>query len=53
MPPMVMEHEEDPRQKILEALGDLSGVEIFNNQVLVAVYSKGAGLYSAWNIDLV
>ena len=40
MPFMLMEHEIDPRKKLLEDLGDLSTVEIFNNQVLVAVYTR-------------
>jgi co-chaperonin GroES (HSP10) len=37
---MVMEHEIDPKEKLLTDLGDLSGIEIFNNQVLVAVYIR-------------
>lgn len=40
MPPMIMDHESDPKTKLLEELGDLSNVEIFNNQVLVAVYIR-------------
>ena len=40
MPPMIMEHEVDPKEKLLEELGDLSGIEIFNNQVLVGVYIR-------------
>jgi len=40
MPPMIMEHDVDPKEKLLEELGDLSGIEIFNNQVLVAVYVR-------------
>ena len=49
MPPMIMEHDGDPKEKILEALGDLSNVEVFNTQVLVAVYIRPqktkSGLY--------
>ena len=49
MPPMIMEHEIDPKEKLLADLGDLSGIEIFNNQVLVAVYIRPqktkSGLY--------
>lgn len=49
MPPMIMEHDGDPKQKILEALGDLSNIEIFNTQALVAVYIRPqktkSGLY--------
>lgn len=40
MPPMIMEHEVDPKKKLLEDLGDLSSVELFNNQILVAVYIR-------------
>lgn len=40
MPPMVMLHAEDPRVTVKKELGDISGVEIFNNQVLVAVYER-------------
>ena len=40
MPFMRMEHAEDPAQKLLEELGDLSTVEVFNNQLLVAVYIR-------------
>lgn len=40
MPYMVMAHENDPRAEILEKLGDLSGVELFHNQALLAVYIR-------------
>ena len=40
MPAMVMAHEVDPKQEILDKLGDLSGVELFHNQVLVATYLR-------------
>lgn len=40
MPFMIMEHEVDPKQKLLEELGDLSDVEIYGNQLLVAVYVR-------------
>ena len=49
MPHMLMAHEEDPSQKLLEELGDLSQVELFHNQVLLAVYIRPtktkSGLY--------
>ena len=41
MPAMVMEHEEDPRKEIFDTLGNLKDVDIFNNQVLVAIYKRG------------
>jgi len=51
MPYMEMDHSKDPRDELKKAVGDLSGVEIFNNQILVAVYirpnkTKG-GIYLA------
>jgi len=49
MPAMLMEHDVDPKQKLLEELGDLSHIEIFNNQLLVATYIRPSktksGLY--------
>lgn len=51
MPAMTMEHDEDPKQKLLDALGDISNIEIFNTQALVAVYIRPqktkSGLYLA------
>lgn len=31
-------HAEDPRKALLKAVGDISGIEVFNNHVLVAIY---------------
>lgn len=49
MPAMLMDHETDPKTKLLEEIGDLSNIEIFNNQILVAVYIRPnktkSGLY--------
>jgi hypothetical protein len=49
MSAMLMDHEIDPKEKILKELGDLSNIEIFNNQILVAVYVRPektkSGLY--------
>ncbi len=48
---MLMDHETDPKQKILEEIGDLSNIEILNNQILCAVYVRPtktkSGLYLA------
>lgn len=48
---MLMEHDVDPKQKLLDQLGDLSGVEILNNQILCAVYVRPtktkSGIYLA------
>ena len=38
MPPAVMLHEKEPRDVLKEAVGDIENVEIFRNQVLVAIY---------------
>jgi len=49
MPHMMMSHDEDPKNKLLDELGDLSEIELFHNQVLLAVYIRPqktrAGLY--------
>jgi len=37
---MTMEHETDPAVSLREEIGDLSAVEVFNNQMLVAVYIR-------------
>jgi co-chaperonin GroES (HSP10) len=37
---MIMEHEVDPADSIRKEMGDISSVEVFNNQVLVAVYIR-------------
>jgi co-chaperonin GroES (HSP10) len=46
---MLMDHDVDPKEKILNELGDVSPFKIFNNQVLVAIYTRPArtksGLY--------
>ncbi len=42
MPHMTMEHEVDPKKKILDEIGDISTFEIFNNNILVAVYQRPA-----------
>lgn len=53
---MEMDHDVDPAKKLLDELGDLSSVEMFNNNVLVAVYIRPektkSGLYiSSKTID--
>lgn len=40
MPYIKIHHEVDPRQKILDDVGDLSSIKLFNNEVLVAVYMR-------------
>lgn len=38
--PLEMVHEKDPKQAIFDQLGDLSGLELMLNNVLVAVYQR-------------
>lgn len=40
MPAMVMLHEKDPRQVLLDKLGDVTGFGVTKNQVLCAVYQR-------------
>jgi len=40
MPFMIMEHATDPKQKLLDDIGDISSFEIFNNQILIAIYIR-------------
>jgi co-chaperonin GroES (HSP10) len=49
MPPMKMTHAVDPKQDLMDKIGDLSEVEVFNNNILVAIYMRpnktASGLY--------
>lgn len=49
MSTIAMLHEKDPKEVLLEQVGDLSKIEVFNMQVLVAVYIRPektkSGLY--------
>jgi hypothetical protein len=49
MPFMKMDHDVDPKDKILKEIGDISQFEIFGNNLLVAVYIRPektkSGLY--------
>lgn len=40
MPFMTMVHDEDPKEKLLKSLKSLGEIDVFNNQVLVAVYIR-------------
>ena len=40
MTKMAMLHAGDPRLELQTAVGDLSTVEVFNNQILVAIYMR-------------
>jgi hypothetical protein len=35
-----MSHEKDPKEALLEQIGDISEIELFHNQVLLAVYLR-------------
>ena len=40
MPPMKMAHATDPKTELLNEVGDIKEVEIFNNQILCAIYIR-------------
>ena len=40
MSSIVMLHEGDPKAKLLNDLGDISGIDLFNAQVLCAIYLR-------------
>jgi len=37
---MKMKHDVDPASALRDAAGDLDGIELFNNQILVAIYKR-------------
>lgn len=40
MPSVAMKHEKDPKERLLEAVGDISEYEVADNQVLFAIYLR-------------
>lgn len=40
MPPMLMAHETDPAEDLQRAIGNLDSVDLFHNQILVAIYKR-------------
>jgi co-chaperonin GroES (HSP10) len=40
MPPMKMTHKEDPKTQIIEAVGDIDGLDLMNVKVLVGIYVR-------------
>lgn len=50
MPYMRMQHDIDPREKLLADIGDLSNIEIFNNKLLVAVYLRPEKMQSGLHL---
>ena len=49
MKQLQMDHGDDPKGKLINEIGDISDIEIFNNQILVGVYIRPektkSGLY--------
>ena len=49
MKQLQMQHDVEPKEKILSDLGDISNIELFNNQILLATYVRPektkSGLY--------
>lgn len=39
-PSLKMYHARDPREEMMEQVGDLSGIEVMHNQILVMVYVR-------------
>jgi co-chaperonin GroES (HSP10) len=46
-----MEHVTDPREELIASVGDIDALELYNNQILVAIYKRpektAGGLYLA------
>ncbi len=40
MPAVIMEHTTDPREALIAKVGDISGIEIFGADMLVAIYTR-------------
>jgi hypothetical protein len=40
MPNVAMKHEKDPREQLLEEIGDVSSVKIEEHQILLAIYRR-------------
>lgn len=52
MPAAVMLHKTDPKVALVEKIGDVGEIEVFNNHVLVAVYIAPAQMASGlWRPD--
>ena len=49
MPHMNMTHDTDPKQTLIDALGDISQYKVFHNEIVVAVYVRpektASGIY--------
>ena len=40
MPYVKIHHDIDPKKKIIDEIGDLSTVQLFNNEILVGIYIR-------------
>ena len=40
MPPRMMEHDENPKVVLKEQIGNIDSFEIYNNQILIAIYIR-------------
>ena len=40
MPQMAMSHTTDPKKELLGKVGNVEGIDVFNNAVLVAIYVR-------------
>ena len=40
MPYIKITHEVDPKKKILDEIGDISSIQLFNNEILVGIYMR-------------
>ena len=40
MPPRMMEHDADPKAVLKEQIGNIDSFDIYNNQILIAVYVR-------------
>ena len=40
MPAVAMLHEVDPKQALLDRVGDLNGIDVFGSDMLVAIYKR-------------
>lgn len=54
MPQMDMDHTTDAKTEVLNRLGDISGLQVFHNEVIVALYVRpertASGIYLTDNI---
>ena len=52
MPATLIVHETDPAELIKDRAGNLREIEVFNNEVLVGVYTRGEKLKARLLVEL-